>query len=128
MKTLAWAFFSIYSLGLILSALPAMQFGFLAGLIAIVYVVFSQFWIVYYNRSQFRGFFKSSIFHIVPLCLLTYIIGSQLIYFYFNGEKNVIRGMSLTLIMLSIPYIILWLQYFLLRKAYKPQGILQNSL
>lgn len=128
MKVFAWFFFSIYSLGLVLSAFPAMQFGFLAGLAAILYVVFAQFWIIYYNRAKFNGFFKSSIFHILPLCVLTYVIGSQLIYFYFNGEGSVINGMILTFLMLSVPFVILWLQYFLLKKSYKAEGILQHKL
>ncbi len=128
MKIFAWTFFSIYSLGLLLSAMPAMKFGFLVGLFVLLYVGFAQFWIIFNNRQAFKGFIRSSIFHFLPLFVATYIIGSQMVYFYMNGEQDqVVRGMFLTFLSLSVPYVILWLQYFLFRKAYGPSGILTSN-
>ena len=125
MKIFAWMFFSIYSVGLVLSALPAMKFGFLVGILALLYVGFAQFWVVFNNRQMFKGYLKSSIFHFIPLFIVTYIIGSQMVYFYMNGDQdNFALGMLLALVSLAVPYITLWLQYFLLHKAYSPNGIL----
>ena len=125
MKIFAWFFFAVYSFGLILSAIPAMKLGFLAGIVVLIYVVFAQFWVIYCNRATFSGFFKSSAFHFLPLLVISYITGSQLFYFYLSGDQSIsMQGLILTFFTLFLPYAILWLQYFLLRKAYKMQGIL----
>ena len=128
MKVFAWLFFGFYSFGLVLSALPVMRFGFLAGLAAILYVAWAQFWVVYSNRHKFSGFFKSSFFHFLPILLVTYVTGSQLIYFYTQGDTdNFASGMFLSLLVLLVPYVIIWVQYLLLRKAYGPLGIFREA-
>jgi len=125
MKIFAWAFFVFYSVGLIFSALPIMRFGFLAGLIALLYVSLAQFWVIYSNRLKFCGFFKSSIFHFLPILLITYMTATQLIYYYSNGAaEGRLKATVLSVMVLLVPYIIIWVQYILFKKAYRAEGIL----
>ncbi len=123
MKKFAWAFFIIYTICLMVSTLPTMGYGFLIGVFCLTYVGFAQFWVIFTNRVKFKGFFKSSIFHLIPIFGLTYFIGSQMFYFMVNGEGGIqTKSLLLSLLTLAIPFLILWLQYFFLTRAFEQDG------
>ena len=124
MKILAWVYFTIYSLGLIISVIPFIKVGAVIAILAIAYVVFAQFWFIWMNRKTFKGFFKSCVFHLIPMIGIAYFIGSQSLYLVFQSEtENKILAVITLFLTLALPFVILFLQYFVFKISYKNSGI-----
>ena len=124
MKILAWVYFTIYSLGLIISVIPFIKVGAVIAILAIAYVVFAQFWFIWMNRKTFKGFFKSCVFHLIPTIGIAYFIGSQSLYLVFQSEtENKILAVITLFLTLALPFVILILQYFVFKISYKNIGI-----
>lgn len=128
MKTLSWIFFGIYSLGLIISVMPLIAISAILAVLGVTYIGLAQFWVIWTNRDTFRGFFRSSIFHLIPVAVLTYVIGSQMTYFLISDAADA-KGqhLALSLVSLFLPFIMIWAQYALFRKAYSPSGIMSDK-
>lgn len=128
MKILSWTFFGVYSLGLLISVMPLMAISAIVTVLGIAYIGWAQFWVIWMNRNSFRGFFRSSVFHLIPLFILTYMMGSQMMYFILNGAPDSkLQQLVLSFVSLALPFIMIWAQYAFFRKAYGPDGILSEA-
>lgn len=126
MKIIAWTFFAIYSLGLVISVMPLIGISAILAVLGLTYIGMAQFWVLWTNKNDFRGFFRSSIFHIIPVIILTYVIGSQMLYFLMSdAATNKVQQLGLSLISLILPFVMIWGQYTLFKRAYSPSGIFE---
>lgn len=125
-RKIAWVFFGLYTAGLLLSVSPILFQSFALGLLAFVYVAIAQGWIVWANRKGWTSFWKSNLFHLIPMAAFAYIVITRLFAeAAMTTERINAERVIGTLSVILFPVLVLIMQSWLLKRSHGSGPLVQ---